>query len=95
MRIIILTENFLGQYYYIHLAIFTLSIIMWSCLVLNIPAVINICVYIYILYLRHHGQYALCKCIGAPRVCTLVLFILIHVIFFIYFFLIRALAWLA
>ena len=24
---------------------------------------------------RHHGQYALCKCIGAPRVCTLVLFI--------------------
>ena len=25
---------------------------------------------------RHHGQYALCKCIGAPRVCTLVLFIL-------------------
>ena len=25
----------------------------------------------------HHGQYALCKCIGAPRVCTLVLFIII------------------
>ena len=25
---------------------------------------------------RHHGQYALCKCIGAPRVCTLVLFII-------------------
>ena len=24
---------------------------------------------------RHHGQYALCKCIGAPRVCTLVLLI--------------------
>ena len=24
---------------------------------------------------RHHGQYALCKCIRAPRVCTLVLFI--------------------
>ena len=24
---------------------------------------------------RHHGQYALCKCIGALRVCTLVLFI--------------------
>ena len=23
----------------------------------------------------HHGQYALCKCIGAPSVCTLVLFI--------------------
>ena len=26
---------------------------------------------------RHHGQYALCKCIGAARVCTLVLFIYI------------------
>ena len=35
---------------------------------------------------HHHGQYAVCKCIGAPRVCTLVLFIIIsnHKCYYIY-----------
>ena len=33
---------------------------------------------------RHHRQYALCKCIGAPRVCTLVLFICVETLIFVW-----------